>query len=384
MRWHIVSTLFGKEIRRLLANRGSLALIAFLVVAALLVGLFGSDDRGGPLSGAAGYCFIDYWADDAWIDHLRRHVPESLQKRLEFRPVEKAPTVDGVLVYPAGSGAIQMRLEPGRDGKPAWRVTVWQPATGSLSAYETWFWRESARYFQSQAAAARNKDLAGVVSRSLSYFSGADRSNDFEILPADPQDSTRLGGGLDMRRSITSSLILFALFFSCVYLLPSLMCEERERGLLLAQALSPASAAEIFAGKLFYPLAGSALASILAGIVQFQVLLQPFFWLVMCVAGLASLGISLTIASLSRNQRAASMGALCYMLAVALVMFICQQGNIAGLPNLAMEYHVPRLLNACLAGTIQPHHWAHLAAATSLAGFWCLLAACLFRQRGWQ
>jgi hypothetical protein len=34
----------------------------------------------------------------------------------------------------------------------------------------------------------------------------------------------------------------------------SLTCEERERGILLAQALSPASAREILAAKfLFYP-----------------------------------------------------------------------------------------------------------------------------------
>ena len=39
------------------------------------------------------------------------------------------------------------------------------------------------------------------------------------------------------------------------------MCEERERGVLLAQALSPASPLEIFAAKLlFYPAAGIALA----------------------------------------------------------------------------------------------------------------------------
>ena len=39
------------------------------------------------------------------------------------------------------------------------------------------------------------------------------------------------------------------LFFVCVYLLPSLTCEERERGVLLAQALSPAAPREILAAK---------------------------------------------------------------------------------------------------------------------------------------
>jgi hypothetical protein len=35
------------------------------------------------------------------------------------------------------------------------------------------------------------------------------------------------------------------------------------------------------------------------------------------------MGIGLTIASLARTQRAASIGALCYLLVVGLLLFIC-------------------------------------------------------------
>src|SRR5207244_12556838 len=108
---------------------------------------------------------------------------------------------------------------------------------------------------------------------------------------------------------------------------------ERDRGILLAQALSPASALEILAAKfLFYPVAGMALAALLAGLYDVAVLARPLFWLAILVASLGSLGIGLTIASLARTQRAASMGALCYMMAVALVLFICQQNNIPFVP----------------------------------------------------
>src|SRR5206468_477177 len=132
--------------------------------------------------------------------------------------------------------------------------------------------------------------------------------------------------GVDMQSSMTVGLVLFALFFSCVYLLPSLMCEERERGILLAQALSPASPMEILMAKfLFYPTAGITLAALLAGIARPVVLLDVFFWLALVTAALGSLGIGLSIASLARTQRTASMGALSYMLVVALFLFICQQ-----------------------------------------------------------
>jgi hypothetical protein len=39
-----------------------------------------------------------------------------------------------------------------------------------------------------------------------------------------------LKGGLDSRSGMATALVLFGLFFVCVYLLPSLTCEERERG----------------------------------------------------------------------------------------------------------------------------------------------------------
>jgi hypothetical protein len=114
---------------------------------------------------------------------------------------------------------------------------------------------------------------------------------------------------------------LFSLCFTCVYLMPSLTCEERERGLLLAQALSPATATEILAAKfLFYPAFGILLATLLAGIHNPVVLSRPFFWMSLGTLSVGVLGIGMTIACLAKTQRAASLGALCYMLAVALVL----------------------------------------------------------------
>ena len=72
---------------------------------------------------------------------------------------------------------------------------------------------------------------------------------------------------LDLRSAVATGMVVFSLYFFCVYLLPTMTCEERERGVLLAQALSPASPLEILAAKfLFYPLLGITMAAILAGI----------------------------------------------------------------------------------------------------------------------
>src|SRR5262249_54894859 len=184
---------------------------------------------------------------------------------------------------------------------------------------------------------------------------------------------------------VATALVLFGLFFVCVYLLPSLACEERERGVLLAQVLSPAAPREILAARfLFYPVIGLTLAAVLAGTYNPRVLASAFFSLALLVAVCGSMGVGLTIASIARTQRAASMGAMGYMLGVALVLFICQQNGIPGLPYLALEYHCPRMLHAALTGSVLWYHWLNLLAAAGLALLWATLACVLFRRQGWQ
>jgi hypothetical protein len=372
MRWHILRTLLAKEARRQLANRGGVALAALLVVAALLLTFFGGGWAGG-LGGGLERCFVDYGREDAWVAHLKANVAPELRGRVVFRNVSALDLPGEALVYPAGSGAIQLRTAAGPDGQEHYLVSLWRPGPdgGGLAVYEAWFWRETARFFRREAMAALGQHGEGSAAAAR--------------LPQFAQERARLSGAADVRSSLAAGLVLFALFFACVYLLPSLTCEERERGVLLAQALSPASPLEILAAKfLFYPAAGAGLAALLAGIACPEALARPFFWLAVGVAALGSLGVGMTVACLARTQRAAGVGALCYLLAVAVLLFLCQQGGIPLLPNLALEYHCPRVLHAALSDEVGRSHWLSLAAASALAVGWVALAAALFRRRGWQ
>ena len=372
MRWYIIRTLLWKEIHRQVANRGGIALALLLVVATLLMTFFSKDGgHAGVLGGGIETCFIDCWEDNDWVKHLRANVPDDLKRQIKFRHIRDVPASDGVLTYQTGTGAIQMRTQTTEDGRTGTKVWVWDPeANGSaLAPYELWFWRESARFFQ-MSGQWRAEPREGPDSAHHPAPHGARLAANKSPLDT-VYERSHLKGGFDVRLSVTLALVLFALFFSCVYLLPSMMCEERERGVLLAQALSPASPLEILAAKfLFYPVVGISLAALLAGISKPMVLASPFFWLVLTVAAFGSLGIGLTIACLARTQRTASMGALCYMLVVALFLFICQQGDIPGLPNLALEYHCPRMLHAVLGDSVMWYHWLNLGAATVLALGW--------------
>lgn len=362
MRWYIIRTLLHKDLLRHLADRGSLMLAMLLVVAAMLLSFFGQ--TGSPtenILGGVQKCYVDYWVESPWIDHLKANVPDNLRGRIEFRPPSRVR--DRLLTYPANTGAIQVRL----DIKPA-KIWLWHPgADGStLGPFEAWFWRETNVYFRNKVGADARK------------------SSGLPDLTVEHSQLKNAGVG-DARAFLAMALVIFGLFFVCVYLLPSLTCEERERGVLLAQALSPASPLEILTAKfLFYPVAGIGLATLLAGIYRPAVLAMPFFWLALVVSALGSMGVGLTIASIARTQRSASMGALCYLLTVSLILLICQQNGIQILPVIFLEYHFPRMFLALLTNSLEWYHWWHLAGAGFLAVIWCLVAMDQFRRRGWQ
>lgn len=380
MRWRVLRILLLKEILRHRANRGGMALLFLLVVAALLLAFGGKNGAVGALSPSVKRCYVDYWEDDGLIFHLRGHRPDDLKDLIVFRKAaEVATDADGKLVYAPNTGAIQVRKSGGNDGEGL-RVQFWHPGAdgSSLAPFEAWFWRETYHYRQMKQE--HQQAQGGYDWQGNLITSNASQQ-------AEEQTSvhSELSGGMDPRSAIASSLVLFGLFFVCVYLLSSLTCEERERGVLLAQALSPATATEIIAARfIFYATMGIAVGAILGGVYEPKALLRPFFWATLVVTAAGSMGVGLTIAALARTQREASMGAMCYLLAVSLLLFLCQQGGIPGLSYLALEYHGPRLLHAALSGSVHISHYGNLVAATALAGIWLMTAVTLFRRYGWQ
>jgi hypothetical protein len=407
MRWHILRTLLHKEALRHATNRGGLALAGLLVSASLLLAALnpGADDeRPTSLVGGVHHCIVMYDAESDWVKHLKDKLPVNLQSNVFFRPIDIPVGPDDNIKYETGTGGIEIRTVPGPGDRPRYRVWVRFPDgdRAGMAVYENWFWRESYRYFHSRVRDALDGDAASQLPgpgledelwaeraaflKLNERYVALAKDYDPEVMPIlDLKERAVVGGSLDLRAAIATALVMFSLCFTCVYLMPSLTCEERERGLLLAQALSPASAAEILAAKfLFYPAFGILLATLLAGIHNTAVLGRPFFWMSLATLAVGTLGIGMTIACLAKTQRAASLGALCYMLAVALVLLICQQNNITSLPRLSLEYHAPHLLHSTLTNKIQSDHWWNLAASAVLAAGWATAAVYLFRKRGWQ
>jgi hypothetical protein len=421
MRWYILRTLLEKEALRHLADRGGIFLALLLIAATLILSFFGrgeaqAADLGG---GAVRECYVDYWDRQCeWIAHLRRNRPAGL--KIRFRHVSQVDVDErGVIYYPQSTGAIQVRTDGENEhGRTRFRVMYWHPGKDPavLAPYAEWFWSETLRFHRRAplileapsglpvfavdralleiAPVNAKEELDRAAWKRFTFWPvDGERANVLEDLVRQTDqppieivvEHEELTGRADERSMMATGLVVFALCFFCVYLLPALTCEERERGILLAQMLSPASALELLAAKfLFYPAMGIALAAVLAGIYKPPVLLSPFFWTCVLATSIAYLGVGLSIASIARTQRMASMGAMCYMLTIALLLFVTQRFGVPSFQYVALEFYCPRVLHAALDGHIAFEHRMSLVAVVVLAIIWTTAATVLFRRRGWQ
>ena len=419
MRLYILRALLLKELRRHVANRGGIALAALLVVAALLLSVFnptavgdgtGGGSAGGDLVGGVHHCYLEFDRETPFVTKLKGRIPDNLKAVVLPRQV-RPEALAGPVPYPTGTGAIRIRERPPGGGPRTFEFEVWHPPgdPGAMAAYELWFFRAARAVMQEQTAEWL-KHLGGDPTRLTAPSATADADDDtwairdsFRALAAEAErakpasaagyvgtdvDIRRNGLGakpLDFRSAIATAMVVFALYFMCCYLLPTLNCEERERGVLLAQALSPASPAELVVAKfLFYPVIGIGLAAILAGIYRFAALESLFFWLAMLAMAGGFLGVGMTVSTLAKTQRAAFMGSMCYLLTVSLLLLVCTQNNIPVLPYLALEFHGPKIVFAAVTGEVKGSDWVHLLSAFGLAAVWMTLAGWLFRKRGWQ
>ena len=407
MRWHIIRTLVHKEALRHLANRGGIVLSVLLLVLALLLSASkrsAAMQSGLSLFRGVHHCYVDYWEDGPWIDFLKSHVPESLADHIHFRDVTRELASLGeseIITYPNGTGAIQLRSASSPGQRP--KIWCWYPGEDRsvMAPFESWFWRTTRLYQRERLRQAglelppMDHDDTWIWRESQEKFHEelvalkakmpADEAARINVPIYDFERSALHGQPVGTRTTLASALVLFALFFVCVYLLPSLTCEEREKGVLLAQALSPASPLEILAAKLlFYPTVAVIFAAVLGGLASPAVLSRPIFWPAIAVLALGSMGIGMTIACLAKTQRAASMTALCYMLVVSMVLLICQQNGISSLPQLLIEYHGPRVLSAAISNSVESAHYLELLVAFVLALGWNAVATVTFRRYGWQ
>jgi hypothetical protein len=285
-----------------------------------------------------------------------------------------------------------------------WTVWFWFPGNDSsiLVPFETWFWRTSRQFFHEQAVAAAPPENREAIEKLVPPPISGDpaelwrelnrqyRDRLLALAPnatAIPELAVERSSlhAVELPRALGVALVLFAIFFVGVCLLPSLTCEEREKGTLLAQTLSPTTAGEIVAAKMlvFVPLAAG-LGFVIGGLIQTAVWRDALFAAVMIVASFGAVGLGLMIALIAPSQRAASLAAMGYAFSIALVVFAAQRAGITVICQAALEYHVPPLVLAAFDGNPTVAHWRALGLSATLAAAWMAAAALVAHWRGWR
>jgi hypothetical protein len=114
MRWYIVRALLAKEWQRHLANRGGIALAILLVATAVLLSVFApqGSSAGTGVVGGVHHCFVEFDARTPFIVHLEENVPKELSAQIVFRKLEEPDSINGLVVYQTGIGALQIRQTP--------------------------------------------------------------------------------------------------------------------------------------------------------------------------------------------------------------------------------------------------------------------------------
>jgi hypothetical protein len=397
MRARILIALLRKEARRVAAQRGTVGMILLMLVTAVLLSTLGPAALGGTdLRGPVGRCIIDYWEPSEWTEHLRDHPPAQAGGKVQLRSMADHR---GLISYPSRTGGIQIRkLDSG-----GYKIWVWYPPEEEAAAAwcEAWFWEQTRRHFIDKARenlepadqgifAAQTADLLSSEPAAVQMHLHDHlrmKIGRFTEVPRLSVERSAMRGVTPPkpREAIAMGLSLLAVFFVGIFLLPSITCEERERGSLLAVAISPARAREILAAKLlFYFALATVLSLAVAGISAPSALAVPLLPAALAAISAGAVGVGMTIASIAKTQRGASSGALLYLFATGVVLLTFVGSPLEPLTWLMLERHGPQLLLAALSGQVQRWHWASLIAVSAIALCWSVIASLAYRKSGWR
>ena len=374
IRRYIVSTLLRREIRRLQKNPAALMLIGLLAGIALLVSLSSPVEkktqtaRGGrgdsqteePLQVA-----IIYDHETPLVQSLAQDVPQRFEVRINTR--EQLSGSNGRLVIPDGWSVVELLNSRHRQGAGLSVVAHYAGTSPSaLAPFWEWFgpWVTS---HHGTAFLIDQKILArpAPVSRSI---------RDKSI------------GELINGAAIGTSLLLIVQFFSCCHLLVSFTAQDRERKTLTALALTPARLSEIMLAKGIFHLSLSLFGSVIVvAILNPPALAYPILWITLLLTSTAMMCVGTCIATLARNQAAAGMLALCYMMSGGILFYLSTRlSAFALLKGLAFESYSLILLYLAFQQPGQVVLLKALVPLAALTGVWLLLAKFCFYRFGWR
>ncbi len=374
IRRYIIFILLRREIRRLQKNPAALMLLGLLAGIALLVSLSSPVERQAQTALGIGgnsqteeplRVVIVYDHETPLVQSLAHNVPQHIEVRINTR--EQFTGRNGRLAIPDGWSVVE--LLNSRYGQVSGLSVVAHYAgtsPGTLAPFWEWFGpcvahHHGAAFLIDQKIVAR----PAPVSRSI-------------------QDTSI--GELINSSAIGTSLLLIVQFFSCCHLLVAFTAQDRERKTLTALALSPARLSEIMLAKGSFHLLLSMFGCVLVvAILNPPALAHPMLWITLLLTSTAMMCVGTCIATLARNQAAAGMLALCYMMSGAIVFYLSTKFSaFAFLKGFAFESYSLILLYLAFQPPGQGLLLKALVPLAVLTAVWLLVAKSCFYRFGWR
>ena len=362
----MLRVLWDKEWLRLCKQPTALLLLGLLTAISVLIA------TGGPQLMRAGdttklpTCWLVYDQENAWIAYLKQHVPR--HPPIKIVSAATMPRRGDAISYPSGDCGLELRTVDRRNPRLVLRYPGTQP--NILWPYTQWFWGETVAFLGETPAFDQ---VVVPMGRSS---------------PQAPSDVLKQTALADlMTIEMVGSLLLYGVqFFCCAHLLISFTSQERERGTLLALALTPASIAEILLAKcLFHGCLSLTMCGIIIAILRPLALIQPLLWATLLVSAVGFLSVGIMVASLAKTQATAALLTLCYMLGVALVFHLSRGwAGFALVREVMFEHRGFLLIFASLKSGGGTLAWVRLGGLSLVVLGWAAVATQVFRRRGWR
>jgi len=357
----IVRALLYKEALRYRYNWGLFVVVGGLL---MLAGLVSIGSRVRPLAAGQAAAEVDrcvVYASDAspdgaaWVAHLRSH-PPSPPHQVEF--ADRRPVRDGA--PPAlrpGTVAIELIAPPRGDTARAWQARYWHPAepSAAILPYRDWLARETRRFLRAEPPF--EEETRVVVASS-----------------APP----------DRSATMITALAVFALYLPAFTLYVASTGDEREKRLLLALLLTPATAARVVAAKaIFYVSISVSLAIAVVGIYDPTRLLNPLLWSTFLLGALTYVAMGTIAIGVIKRQATLGSVSMLYLLTTSSILILSGYLPLFGLLRLLfVEDYIYRQMQLIFAGRMP--WWALLnqGALLSIALVWCSAAVVVVRRQG--
>lgn len=345
----------------------AILLLGLLTAICVLIATGGPELNRGSQSKVP-LCWIIHTSDvdPDWMNYLRGSLPE--HPPIRIASANEMPRKGDAFAYPSGTCGIELSVLQTGQIQVLFRHFGAQPEI--LFPHSQWFWAKTTEYFD---AIPQLQILALPMGVSSPQ-------NAREILK-----QTSLSDLVTLEL-VGSMLIFAAQFFCCVHLLISFSSQDRERGTLLALALTPASVGEIIIAKcLFHGSLSLLMCGVIMGILKPAAMLDPLLWGTLIVTSIGFMSIGILLASLAKTQAAAALLTLCYMLGIALIFHLSNGfAAFATLREFMFEHRSFPLVFVGLKTGLGGVAIYRLGTLSAVVLGWLIVASRVFATRGWR